>query len=755
MKSLNRLPLQLGAASSLVLATCGVLAEEADTYTPIALDNRPPLKSAWQGNTRGAAQVGLAYTSDDNFMFGEYNGLNDEGTTVIANLQWQDFSSAGDYWQGYLSNLGLDTREGELTWGRSDRLRLNVGFDSQLQVSNDNGRTPFRGNNRQQLPDDWVSGLTTSDWSNLNASLHGFDQELKRERVFAGLEVRLSEHWQVDTNLSYEEKKGNSDVGGAIYIDASSADAVLLKQPIDYRTTEADIGLTYSSKRLNLVGRLNYSEFDNQDDSLIWQNPYSAYGPNVRYPAGDGGLGLAPDNDQVGGRLTGQYVFSPTIRLQVDGSYAVASQDQSYLDYSVNPALVVNVPVPRNNFDGEVATSTFNTRLLWNNILPKLNGELFYKYRDRDYDANRDGYQYIRGDGGNQPGTDFTVYNTNHDFRAEIGGLKVQYRLPWRSRVSFQYEYEEDTRRNAATEKTEEDRYTLGYRIQPWSNLTANLELLYADRAADTYQWAQSYYALLDTGLINATPDNQRYINHPELMQYYLANREQWQTKADFTYLPSDQWNLNLNLQWRDDNYDASKLGLTSAEWYRSYLSASYIASDTLNASIYAGYDYYETDQSSRAFRGGQEKNAFAVYPPLPQASDPNQNWQVDGKDTSVTIGTNVQWQVTPDIEVNFDYNYVDTEAEQNLGTRATSALEASDLPSVNTRLHHVQLSGAWQLREHLSLQLDYQYYRYKSDDWAWKGVQPDTIGKVLTFGQGNPNETINYVGASVIYHWE
>ena len=36
------------------------------------------------------------------------------------------------------------------------RLRLKLGYDSQLQVSNDNGRTPFRGSNQQQLPDDWV-----------------------------------------------------------------------------------------------------------------------------------------------------------------------------------------------------------------------------------------------------------------------------------------------------------------------------------------------------------------------------------------------------------------------------------------------------------------------------------------------------------------------------------------------------------------------------------------------------------------------
>ena len=559
---------------------------------------------------------------------------------------------------------------------------------------------------------------------------------------------------RVDTNLSYEEKSGNNDIGAGIYIDGSSADAVLLNQPIDYRTTEFDLGLAYSDSKLSLEGRVFYSDFDNQDDVLTWQNPYSSYGPNVRYPTGIGGLGLAPDNDQLGGRVIGQYIFSPTIRLQVDGSYAVASQNQDFLDYSVNPALAVTVPLPKNNYDGEVDNSTFNTRLLLN-PLPKLSAELFYKYRNRDYDADRNGYQYIRGDGGNQRGTDSTVYNTNHDYRSETPGFEVSYRLPLRSKLSFEYEYEKVTRENAPVEETEQDRYTLGYRIQPWSNFTTRLEVSYADRAADTYEWAQNYYALLDTELINATPDTERYITHPELMKFYMANRDQWQTSADFNFLPTDRWNLSLNLQWIDNDYGASELGLTEDEWYRTHLSASYVASETLSASLYGGYDYYKADQSSRAFRGGPEKNAFAIYPPLPQASDPNQNWTGELEDTSVTLGANLQWQVTTDIEVSFDYSYVDTQAEQNLGTRATSSLVASDLPTVNTTLHNVRISGIWHMQENLFLQLDYQFYDYKSDDWAWQGVQPDTIGKVLTFGQGNPNEQINYVGASVIYHWE
>ena len=58
-------------------------------------------------------------------------------------------------------------------------------------------------------------------------------------------------------------------------------------------------------------------------------------------------------------------------------------------------------------------------------------------------------------------------------------------------------------------------------------------------------------------------------------------------------------------------------------------------------------------------------------------------------------------------------------------------------------------------MRDDLSLKLDYQYYRYSSDDWALQDVQADTIDRVLTFGARTPNEKIHYVGLSVLYHWQ
>ena len=93
--------------------------------------------------------------------------------------------------------------------------------------------------------------------------------------------------------------------------------------------------------------------------------------------------------------------------------------------------------------------------------------------------------------------------------------------------------------------------------------------------------------------------------------------------------------------------------------------------------------------------------------------------------------------------------------SEQSFRTYGAGDLQPEDLPDVDTTLHHLRASGRWQLRKHLSLKLDYEYYRFSSNDWAWQGLQADSIDTVLSFGERNPNEKIHYVGLSVLYHWQ
>ncbi len=744
-----------GWRTALLAAGClaATAASAQDRFAGLLEETRP-LVTRWQTDYRGTLEVGLGYSSADNFMAGQYNGLQEQGGTLLGNLDWRRFAGAESYWQASLSDLGLDTREGELRWGIPGKLRLTMGFDHQQQVRNNSGATPFRGETVLTLPADWVSGLTTDSWTALPASLQRFDRELERNNYHLALESQLNASWKLGSSLRYSTRKGTGDLGGAIYIDAASGDAVLLPAPIDHRTLEADASLGYSGERLHLQGSLAWSNFDNRDDALRWQNPFGSFGPRVRYPAGTGALALAPDNNQASARLSGHYLFTPRLRLHFDGSYAVAEQDQALLPYSANPVLAVLQPLPRDSFDGEVATTHSRARLQWQ-PRPKLDVQLSYRLRDRDYSAPRDGYRYIPGDGGDQSRPELTVYNRSHDLRSQTLELEAGYRLPLRGKLSAGYAWEEIQRRNAATDNTVEDRYSLEYRVQPWQALSAKLGATWADRAADTYQWDQSWYALLDSALINATPDNQRYSNHPLLSQYYLANREQQQVKLDLNYLPDPRWSLNLNLLWREDDFDKSVLGVTETRLQSLQIAASYLPQTSLQFNLHAGVDRYEADQGSRAFRGGQEKNAFAIQAPLPQASDPARNWFLANRDDSLVLGGQLQWQPREQLEFELDYRFVDTRARQDFSTVAAADLAPANLPTVDTHLHQFDASGLWHWREAVSLRLQYRYYRYQSDDWAWQGVAANTIDKVLTFGQRNPNETAHYVGLSVLYRWQ
>jgi MtrB/PioB family decaheme-associated outer membrane protein len=715
-------------------------------------DSRP-LDTRWQLNYSGELEIGAAYVSDENFEFGEYNGLDEDEVTLIGNINWSG-SRDGSFWNLSGSDLGLDTREGLAQW-RNQRWNISFEYDSQKQVGNNTGRTPFRGGDILNLPDDWVSANTTSGFTTLDSSLRGFDQELERDRYTLGLGAKLNDNWSVEGTISYEEREGDKATGGAIFNNISAGEAAILPQQVDYETTEFDFSTSYTIDKLALTGSLFYSDFDNGDDLLQWQNPYSSFGPNVRYPEGYGGMGLAPDNEFYQGRLLGTYIWSPTLRFQVDGSFGKSEQDQGYADFTVNPNLTVTEALPRNNLDGEVETKMLDTRVFWRPI-QKLNLEGWFHGEERDFDLPRDGYQYVLGDATDQVPSARQFYNTAHDYSKNRVGIEGSYPLPLRSKLWLSYEYEEVERDNSAVEETEEDRYSLRYRIPLPFNVSMRVEGLYADRAADRYDWAQSYYASRDADLINVTPDNQRYDNHPLLSQYYISNRERTEMKLDLDWQPGMAWNVTLNMLYREDDYDKTDLGLTDEELNRAALTVSWVPSEKLTLAAYTSYNNYESEQTGRSFRGGIEKNAFDVTVPLAQASDPARNWDTDIEDEVITLGFNAQWQFRDDIVLSADYNYVDSNSDYDFSNGGGTGMSSDPLPADDeTEQHHLVLEGIWHYRENLSIKLDYQYWSYEDEDWAINGVAPNSIDKVLSLGEKEADEDLHYIGTSIIYRWQ
>ena len=722
----------------------------------VAQEDKRPLETRWAVDYSGSVEIGVGYVSDENWEFGEYNGLDEDEAFLIGNFDWSG-GEGGTLWNLSGSDLGLDTREGSGRW-RNESWEFFFEYDGQKQVRNKSGRTPFRateGGEVLVLPDDWVSGVNTSDFATLDSSLRSLDFEIERDLYEFGVIYRFNEALNVEAAVSYEEKEGNRDRGAAIFNDASAGDAVIIPYTIDEEVLEFDLSASYTACSLALTGSFFYSDFDNQEEIEEWQNPYSNFGPNVRYPAGFGGMSEEPDNEYYIGRLMGTWIITPTLRVQVDGSYAKTEQDQRFLNYTVNDALDVTEPLPRDNLDAELETSVLDARVFWNPIR-KLRLEGYFHGEERDWDMPREGWQYVLGDASDQLPPSRRLYNTAHDYHIDTWGIEGSYPLPLKSKLWLTYEYEEIERDNAAVMESEEDRYKLRYRLPILSNLNMRLEGLYGDRVADIYEWDQSYYARLDVERINATPDSQRYLNHPLLSQYHLATREQVEAKLDLDWQPGADWNLALNLLYRENDYDETELGLTDEEFSSASFTASWIVSDRLVVTAWTSYNEYESQQSGRAFRGGIEKNAFEVVPPLPQASDPTRNWDTDVEDEVITLGLGIEWQLSPELSLNADYSYMDTESEYEFANGGGEGMSADPLPSdYENEMHHLILKGVWHYRENMSIALNYQYWNYDSEDWAVNGVNENTIDKVLTLGVEPADEDLHYIGTSIIYRWQ
>ena len=163
--------------------------------------------------------------------------------------------------------------------------------------------------------------------------------------------------------------------------------------------------------------------------------------------------------------------------------------------------------------------------------------------------------------------------------------------------------------------------------------------------------------------------------------------------------------------------------------------------------------EFLEINPDAEVFDGWYAEAGFEVAMELSlqvELQSPDFLYMVEHGD-----GSGASIQPLSDWELDLDYSYVDSRAEQELFTRPGGSNSASDLPDVDTRLHHVEAGATWHVADDVSLRLDYQYYSYESDDWSWEDVQANTLDKVLTFGQENPDEDIHYVGASVIYRWQ
>ncbi|MBD1390268.1 MtrB/PioB family decaheme-associated outer membrane protein [Neiella sp. HB171785] len=707
----------------------------------------------------GYFELGAGYISESNEQFGQYNGLDEDGVFAIGSGVWRNWQ-VEDYWFDYYSvkanDLGLDTLSLNFTIGAVQNFKLAVNWQQLRSRGPSSGKTPFRyEQGALTLPENWQAANNASELASLNQQEidRRFSQVVQRDQLTIDFHHDIDEAWRLRSSVKHEKRDGTRATGAAFFANAQNGHSAILPAKLDSTTKTFEAGVGYYQPNYAADVSYLYSEFENDDYALRWQNPYSAnLGPGVAYDTGIGQIATEPDNDMHQFRLTGFYQLNDQWRINADASYAVANQDTALLPYTSNLALPTTA-LPDRSFDGEVSTTTAKAQVIYR-ATNKLKFQAGYRYEDRDNDSPRWAWQSVTGDSWAPQDEKYQVYNAPHSRSLQHLQLEGSYRLPKSTRLSASYAYEEIDRYNHAVETTEEDIFELRVNSRPMVGLNVRAQLQYKDRGASTYQWDQSFYSLYDTALINEIPDSQRYSNHPRLSQHYLSNREQWHSQLHLGYVFNARWHMTFDGHYQDSDYDATELGLANEKLWHANLAANWYTHERLTQTFYVAFDRYEYELWGRAFTGGAEKNAFEIYPPLPQASDARRDWTIEPEDTSVTLGTSGEWiSESKLLELDWQYQLTLSDSEHsNLANGGAADLSAIALPDINQDQHHVDVSALYHFRDDLSLKLNYQYFRYSTDDWAYANVGVGSIDKVLGSGQHNTNEQVHLVGLSVIY---
>ncbi len=730
----------------------------------LALSTWPMSAMAQQASpvtTSGEVEVGIGWVTEDSFKFGEYTGLEESGAYFVGNIEYLRRSPYdGDsttYFEFQGNNLGLDSRSVYVEGGRQGRFSVYGEYDAIPHLRFDDGQTPYSGAGSTilSLPPGWVPGGDTSGLTNLTASLQGLEIETERERIGAGFSLNLNPSWTLSTAFRSEEKTGIDTIAGIFGSTGGNMRAAVLPRPVDYTTHQAELAVGYSTDRLQADIRYNLSLFDNNKDSLTWDNPYTAnaaWDPSQDFNnGGQGRMALEPNNSAHNLSVSLGYMLSEQTRLAGTVSLGRMIQDDDFLPYTVNPNLTdstgLNPPLalPRSSLDGEVntihATLGVTTRLTQNADL-----KAAYTYDNRDNQTPVDTYLTIPNDSIDQGTTADARARRNRPYSIQTHKVELEagYRLTEDTKLTAEYEFEAVNRDLQEVDDTTE--HTLGAKVRSslTQTLSGSFSYAFSTRSGSTYDTTLPYLVSHDPDYLTntATLPDDAYEQNPYLRKYYMADRQQHLIKGGLTYFPSDRLVLGLNGSYRLANYDDSVLGLTDSSYGSATIDASYTASRRVSLSGFLTYDMMESVQV-----GWQRPGFVTILPTTPV--DTASLWEETITDQGITAGFEVAWSAIEDsLDIVLDYAYSNIETEFKFATQLAGVLPPPDLTS---ELHSVGIRGDYQLREGMIVRLGYRYETLEVEDFALANVDEVIAPAAFALGNGEPEYDAHVVAGSLV----
>ncbi|MFQ5562249.1 MAG: MtrB/PioB family decaheme-associated outer membrane protein [Parvularculaceae bacterium] len=701
-------------------------------------------------------EIGVGWVSDDSAEFGEFSGLEEEGPFIIGNfnLQIRDpyDSGSNEYFIANGTNLGLESRRLYAEYGRQGRFSVFALFDSTPKFLHDDARSPYifnDGGTRLTLPAGWVPSDRDNDaLTLLDASLQDVNIHHQREKAGGGLSWLPGEGWTAKTEFYRETKKGSRTIAAIFGSSGGNPAGAIVPEPVDYETDTFNATLAYSGKRSHLAMNYNLSLFRDNNDILVFQNPFdsSRWADAANFPDGFGGLALPPDNHAHQFTIAGKYLLTNKTRVIAQLNYSRMTQDDPFLPLTVNPGLVVTIPLPRNSLEGEINTITGNFGLS-SQLSPKFSVRTSYRYENRDNDTPRTLFQILRGDSEDQP-TDlsssrarFTLPYSRKQHRFEAD---ASYRLSSATKLSAGYEYEQFKRDFTERSKTREHKVHAKLSSTVSQNASAWVGIDYSMRGGTEYIHNLPFLSSRTPERLGPDPTS-KFENHPLLRKYYIADRDRVTVNGAANWTPHEDFNVGVFGKFNSDDYDESTLGLTESTIITFTGDVTYTPSEMVNYRLFYTYNSNEYEQT------GLSHNRFTAPAAFNDLS--LQGWTVDTEDQVHTIGAGLDWTAIKN-KLDFVFDYYYSNAMTDIDFTGGTNLTFGPISDLDTRLHNFEAVAEYQFSEQFWLKARYLFSDYNVTDFALDGIDPGAMNFIIGLGNQAPSFNVHVIGVSAMYRF-
>jgi MtrB/PioB family decaheme-associated outer membrane protein len=435
--------------------------------------------------------------------------------------------------------------------------------------------------------------------------------------------------------------------------------------------------------------------------------------------------------------------------VTVNSAFGWMKQDDDFLPFTVNEALSVTNPLPRDSLDAEIQTTMVDARIA-SRPFPKLRMNLTYRYDDRDNETPRDVYVYVQGDSEDQQASMFdgnARINRPYSYTHHKVEFETGYRILKRTEMTVGYRWDQIKRDFQETKRTRENTISARLRSQPWSFLSARLHYERSWRDPASYDGTDPLEISENLSDPDSFDPDTDFENHPLLRKFYLASRERDKLTAMVTVTPLESLSIAFNMNWINDDYNHTEIGLTDQQILSPGVDISFAPTQRVMAHVFYTFEKIKSQQNGWSFLGF-----------VPDWEDPDRRWSGDDEDKVHTVGCGFDLVVLEDqFSIGADYLYVRSRGKTDMTLGSAIASIDPDNPDlafdkVISKLHTVNVHGDYKLTENLSTRLGYTYANLESNDWAFHGVTPTTINRVIATGQESPDYTEHVVAWSLTY---